>query len=255
MRVFLIDGNAVAYRAYYSYATRGLTNSQGFPTNAVYGFALCLRKILKDESPDAIAVAFDVKGPTFRHEMYKEYKAHRKPTPDDLIVQFPKVKEMVEAWNIPIFEQSGYEADDILGTMSAKLAADGHDVVIVTSDKDACQLVNDRIRIMDPGKDYVMIDAEGVRSKMGVTPEQVCDLLALIGDASDNIPGAPGIGPKTAVGLIDQYGDLESIHQNIGSMKAKSKQKALSENWDKVLLSKKLATIVLDAPMQIDVES
>lgn len=255
MRVFLIDGNAVAYRAYYSYATKGLENSKGFPTNAIYGFALCLRKILKDEAPDAIAVAFDVKGPTFRHEMYKEYKAHRKPTPDDLILQFPKIKEMVAAWNIPIFELSGFEADDILGTMTTELVSQGHQVVVVTSDKDACQLVNDHVSLMDPGKDYAMIDVAGVKQKMGVAPEQICDLFALIGDASDNIPGAPGIGPKTALDLLDQHGSLEAIHNNIESMKSKSKQKALSENWDKVILSKRLATIITDVPIAIDLEA
>lgn len=248
MVFYLIDGTAICYRAYYAYATKSLQNSKGLPTAVPYGFLLVLRKLLADK-PDGIMVAFDLKGPTFRHEKLDSYKANRKPTPDDLVAQIPYVKRLVEAHRIPVVGLPGYEADDVMGTLACRLKKQGHDVVIVTSDKDICQLVDDRIKVMDPGKDYAVLGPLEVREKLGVSPEQVIDYLAMVGDASDNIPGVPGIGPKTAVDLIGEYKSLDGIYRNLDKIKGDSKKKALAENEPTARLAQELATIHCDAPV------
>ncbi len=249
MVFYLIDGTAICYRAYYAYATKNLHNSKGLPTNVPYGFLLVLRKLLADNKPDGIMVAFDVKGPTFRHEKLDTYKANRKPTPDDLVAQIPYVKRLVEAHRIPVIEKQGYEADDVMGTLAQRLRKKGHEVVIVTSDKDICQLVTDHIRVMDPGKDYALLGPMEVREKLGVSPDQVVDYLAMVGDASDNIPGVPGIGPKTAVELIQEHKSLDGIYRNLDKIKGESKKKALAENEPTARLAQELATIDCDIPV------
>jgi DNA polymerase-1 len=250
MVFYLIDGTAICYRAYYAYATKNLQNSKGLPTNVPYGFLLILKKLLGDYKPDGIMVAFDVKGPTFRHEKLDTYKANRKPTPEDLISQVPYVKKIVEGFRIPVIEKQGYEADDVMGTIAVELRDKGHEVIIVTSDKDICQLVGDRISVMDPGKDYAVLGPMEVREKLGVAPDQVVDYLAMVGDASDNIPGVPGIGPKTAVELIGEFGTLDGVYRNLDKIKG-VKQRNLQENEKTARLAQELATIDCAVPLHV----
>ncbi len=254
MVFYLLDGTAICYRAYYAYATKNLHNSKGLPTNVPYGFLLVLKKLLADNKPDGIMVAFDVKGPTFRHEKLDTYKANRKPTPDDLIAQIPYVKRIVEAHRIPVVEKQGYEADDVMGTLAHDLRKKGHEVVIVTSDKDICQLVGDQIRVMDPAKEYALLGPIEVREKLGVAPDQVIDYLAMVGDASDNIPGVPGIGPKTAVELIQEFKTLDGVYRNLDKVKGESKKRALQENEPVARLARELATIDCDVPLHISID-
>src|SRR5512138_1437117 len=207
-KLVLVDGSNYLFRAFY--AIRELSNSKGFPTNAIYGFTTMLMKLLREQAPDCISVAFDVKGPTFRHEAYTDYKATRRAVPDTLIPQIPYVKKVVRGLNIPILEQQGLEADDIIGTIACRQAAAGMDVVIVSGDKDLMQLVSDRVVMVDTMKDKTY-DRAAVEERFGVPPEKVVDILGLTGDASDNIPGVPGIGPKGALRLIEQFGGIEEI--------------------------------------------
>src|SRR3989338_5284579 len=195
-RLFLIDGNSFCYRAYY--AIRPLSNSKGQPTNAIYGFLTMLNKIIKDNSPDMLAVAFDLKGPTFRHKKYEEYKIHRKPMPDDLVGQMPYIKKLVAVHNIPIYELEGYEADDVLATLAKKAQARDIETFIVTGDKDALQLVNSHIKVYSTHKEGLIYDSQKVKESYGVGPEKIPDIMALMGDATDNIPGVLGIGEKSA---------------------------------------------------------
>jgi DNA polymerase-1 len=254
MAFYLIDGTAICYRAYYAYATKNLHNSQGLPTNVPYGFLLVLKKLIA-EKPDGIMVAFDLKGPTFRHEKLDTYKANRKPTPDDLIAQIPFVKRLVEAHRIPVVEKDGFEADDVMGTLARTLSKQGHEVVIVTSDKDICQCVTDRVRVMDPGKEYALMGPLEVREKLGVSPEQVIDYLAMVGDASDNIPGVPGIGPKTAVDLIQEFKTLDGVYRNLDKIKGESKKKAFEENEPRARLARELATIDCEVPLEVTMDA
>ncbi len=193
-RFVLVDGSNYLFRAFY--AIRELSNSKGFPTNAIYGFTTMLMKLLRDHEPDCIAVAFDVKGPTFRHDAYDGYKATRKAIPDALIPQIPFVKEIVRGFSIPVLEQQGIEADDIIGTIARRQAEAGMEVVIVSGDKDMMQLVSEDIRMVDTMKEK-SYDVAAVKERFGVGPEQVVEILGLMGDTSDNIPGVPGIGPKS----------------------------------------------------------
>jgi DNA polymerase I len=192
-KLFLIDGNSFCYRAFY--AIKDLKNSKGRPTNAVYGFILMLKKLMNKEKPDYLAVAFDLKGPTFRHEKFKEYKIKRKPMPDDLSAQIPLIKETTAAFNIPIFEKQGFEADDILGTVASKVSKQGIDVYIVTGDKDALQLVNDDVYVYSVHQEGFVYDREKVMERFsGLGPESIVDLMGLSGDITDNIPGGRGVG-------------------------------------------------------------
>jgi len=195
-RLFLIDGSGLIFRAYY--AIRHLNNSQGHPTNATYGFVTMLNKVMREHAPTHLAVAFDSKEKTFRHEIYEQYKANRPAPPEDLVPQFGDIHKVVEAMNIPMLLMPGYEADDIIGTMAKKGVEAGFDeVVVVTSDKDLCQVVGEKVRLLDTKKDE-WTDVARVRERFGAGPERVTDFLALCGDSSDNIPGAPGVGEKTA---------------------------------------------------------
>ncbi len=251
-QLLLIDGQSFCYRAFY--AIRELANSKGEPTNAIYGFITMLRKLLRDEKPDYLAVCFDRKEPTFRRKRYEAYKAHRKPMPDELIEQMPHIKEFVHAHRIPIFEQAGYEADDLLGTIAKKAEKNGFDVLIVTGDKDALQLVDDHVKIFNTYKEEVL-DRKSVEERFGgLGPERVVDVMSLAGDASDNIPGVPGIGEKTAVELILEHGSLEELYQHLDDVRSAARRKTLKENEQIARLSKDLATIDCYVPLEIDFE-
>ncbi|MFA6142820.1 MAG: DNA polymerase I [Candidatus Omnitrophota bacterium] len=249
-RLFLIDGNSFCYRAYY--AVRPLSNSKGQPTNAIYGFLTMLNKIVKENKPDMLAVAFDMKAPTFRHKKYEEYKAHRKPMPDDLVSQISYIKRLVEANNVPIYELEGYEADDVLATIAKKAEVRDIETFIVTGDKDALQLVNSHIKVMSTHKEGLVYDAKAVEEAYGVTPEHMIDIMGLMGDATDNIPGVKGIGEKTAVELIGEFGTLENLYKNVDKVKSESRRKMLEENKDIAVMSKELAVLDANVPIKID---
>jgi len=231
-----------------------LSNASGTPTNAVLGFTRMLINLFKKEKPDYIAVAFDVKGPTFRHKIYKEYKAHRPPTPPDLVPQISLIKEVVRVLNIPLFEIQGYEADDIIGTLVREAEEAEINCIVATSDKDMMQLVNDNVLVLDELKKK-LYRSEEVKEKLGVYPESVVDYLALVGDASDNVPGVRGIGPKTAVTLLNQFSTLENLLKNIPKVKGAKKQELLEANRDNAILSRTLVTIDRHVPITFDPES
>jgi DNA polymerase I len=251
-RLFLIDGMSHIYRAYY--AIRNLSNAKGLPTNAVFGFTSMLRKLIQEHKPDYIGVALDLEGPTVRHEKYQDYKATRKPMPPDLVQQIPYIRRVCEAFRVPVISYAGYEADDVIGTLSTKATENGLESVIVTGDKDMLQLVSDHIVVLDTSKD-TLLDAQKVVEKMGVRPDQVPDLLGLWGDASDNIPGAPGIGEKGAKELIQTYGNLEEALKNWDKVKRKAYQDSLRDNVDLIRMSRELATVSKDLPIELDLKS
>lgn len=249
-RLFLIDGNSFCYRAYY--AIRALSTSKGQPTNAIYGFISMINKIIKDENPDLLAVAFDLKGPTFRHKKYEKYKIHRKPMPDNLVEQLPVIKEIIRAYQIPIYELQGYEADDVLATIAKKAEGRRIETFIVTGDKDAMQLVSPYIKVYSTHKEGFVYDENAVKARYGVTPDRVIDLMALMGDSSDNIPGVPGIGEKGATDLLKEFGSLDSLLANLKNLKSEAKRKLIEGNLDKIELSRDLATIDAEVPIDID---
>ena len=251
-KFMIIDGNSLIHRAFY--AIRSLTTTTGEPTNAVYGFTNMLLKILADVEPACITVAFDKGKITFRHDHFAEYKAHRKATPEDLRPQFDTVREVVRAMNIPIYECEGFEADDLIGTVTARAEEAGFESLIVTGDRDALQLISDRTKVLLTRKGISEIDVfdlKALKEKYGLEPQQVIDLKGLMGDASDNIPGVPGVGEKTAQKLVMEYGSVESVLENTDKLAPKLRQK-LEENRDLALLSKRLATIIRDVPCTID---
>ncbi|MFH1848541.1 MAG: DNA polymerase I, partial [Candidatus Omnitrophota bacterium] len=249
-KLFLIDGNSYCYRAFY--AIRSLSNSKGRPTNAIYGFITMFNKLLKEENPDYVAVAFDLKGPTFRHEKFRDYKAHRKPMPDELVEQLPVIKDVLRMYNVPIFQMAGYEADDILATVAKKAVERSIDVYIVTGDKDALQLVSAHIKVYNTHKDGLIYDEAKVREKFGVDAPRMLDLLSLMGDSSDNIPGATGIGEKSAVELISEFGSVENLYKNLERVSSKSKREILAKNREQVELSRELARLDCDVPVDVD---
>ena len=249
-RLFLIDGNSFCYRAFY--AIRSLSNSKGQPTNAIYGFNSMLGKIIKDEKPDMLAVAFDLKGPTFRHKKFDEYKIHRKPMPDDLISQMTYIKQLVQAHNIPMYEMQGYEADDVLATLAKKAEDKDIETFIVTGDKDALQLVDSHIKVYSTHKEGLIYDAHKVKEIYGVGPDKMTDIMALMGDATDNIPGVKGIGEKSAIELIGEFGSLERLYENIDKVKSDAKKKILAEGKESAYLSKELASVDTDVPIDIN---
>jgi DNA polymerase I len=251
-KLVLVDGSNYLFRAFY--AIRELSNSKGFPTNAIYGFTTMLMKLLRDQEPDCIAVAFDVKGPTFRHDAYDGYKATRKATPDALIPQIPFVKEIVRGFSIPVLEQQGIEADDIIGTIARRQAEAGMAVVIVSGDKDMMQLVSREILMVDTMKDKTY-DIEAVKERFGVGPEQVVEILGLMGDASDNIPGVPGIGPKGAQRLIEQFGSIAAILTHPEQIHNAKSREAILRHADQARLSRDLAQIRTDAAFDFDLEA
>jgi len=250
--LFIIDGSNNIYRSYY--AIRNLTNSAGFSTNAVYGFVTTLRKLLKDHDPDCLAVAFDEGRETARTSQFADYKKDRKPMPDDLVVQVPWVYEVLEGFRIPVIRSTEWEADDFIGSLACSARDRGYDVVIATSDKDFFQLVGDGIRLYHTGRE-VMYDAKGVEEAFGLPPEKVVDVMAIWGDAIDNIPGVPGIGEKGAKGLIQQFGSLEAIYERLDEVSKPAMRKKLEENRDKAFLSRELAKIKCDLDLEIDFET
>ncbi len=248
--LYLIDGSSYIFRAYY--AIRGLTTSKGFPTNAVYGFASMLFKFLKDYKPAYLGIVFDAKGDTFRNEMYPLYKANRGAPPDDLVPQFSKIFEVVDAFNIPQFMMEGYEADDIMGTIARDYEKRGMDVVLVTGDKDFCQLVSEKVKLLDTMKNKETFVPD-VIEKYGVPPERVIDVFALMGDQVDNIPGVKGIGEKTAIGLIKTFGSLDNLLMNLDDV-AERQRKLIREKQGDALLSKELVTIKTDIDVDMGLE-
>ena len=255
--LMLIDGHSILNRAFY--AIPPLTAPDGTPTGAIYGFLNILFKFIDEEKPNKLIVAFDRSEPTFRHEKYKEYKGTRKSMDHDLRVQVPLIKDVLKSMNITIAEKPGYEADDIIGTLSKRMSANGEKVVIVSGDKDLLQLLDDNITMKNPktraGKTTVdtYTPAE-LYEEYGVTPEEFVDLKALMGDTSDNIPGAKGIGPKTAMPLIAEYHTVENLLDHIDDIKSKSTAKKLTESKDNIIISKFLAKIDVDAPIETDID-
>ncbi|MCP4269183.1 MAG: DNA polymerase I, partial [Candidatus Brocadiaceae bacterium] len=219
-----------------------------------YGFTRMLRKILKEDRPCFMAIAFDSKGPTFRHLEYKEYKSNRKPTPDDLVTQIPLLFEIIDAYEIPLFAIQGFEADDIIGTISKKASSENIECTIMTTDKDMDQLIDKYIKIFNPRKSEIR-DVEKIRKEKGIEPIEFIDVLALSGDSSDNIPGIPGIGIKTALTLIKEWNSLDNVLSNIDRIKGKKKQENLLKYADLARLSKRLATIITDVPLDFNIES
>jgi DNA polymerase-1 len=247
----LIDASSFIFRAFY--AVRPLSNKAGLPTNAVYGFAQMILKVLENLQPSHIAVVYDTKHPSFRKEMYAEYKANRSAMPEDLVPQMPYVKKFVEALGLPGFEQAGFEADDIIGTLAERAAhmSKEADVCIVSSDKDLMQLVNGHIYLYDTMKEVKYTPAE-VKEKLGVFPPLVADYLGIVGDTSDNIPGVKGIGPKGAVALLEQFGSVEGIYERIHEVKKEGQRNQLIECKELALLSKKLATVDRNMDLKTD---
>ncbi len=247
-RLYLVDGMSHIYRAYH--AVQGLTNAKGLPTNAVYGFTNMLRKLISQEKPDYLGIAMDLAGPTVRHEQYKEYKATRRPMPEDLVEQLPYIERVCQVLRIPLLSYPKYEADDVIGTLTRLAVDQGIEVVIVTIDKDMFQLVSDRVVVLDT-RDGTRLDPEGVEGKFGVSPERVVDVLSLVGDSSDNIPGAPGIGAKGARQLITQFGSLEELLSRRDEVTRKSYRESLQQNEDVIRQSHQLVTIYEDLPMEL----
>jgi DNA polymerase-1 len=252
-RLYLIDGYSNIFRAFY--AIRALSNSRGFPTNAVYGFINMLRKLLREENPDLIGVAFDVSDETvLRKEKFEEYKANRKPMPEDLKPQIPWIRKAIEAHRIPVLELEKYEADDVLGTLAKRASEAGYEVVLVSADKDLMQLVDEHVRVFHTGRER-LYDPQGVEEDFGVPPSRIIDVLALKGDAVDNVPGVPGIGDKGARQLIREFGDLDSLLERAEEVTRKSYREGLQEHRDKAELSRELVTIHTDLPIDFDPES
>ncbi len=259
-KLFLLDGSALIYRAFHALSRMGLRNRAGEPTGAVFGFANTLHALVRQERPDYIAVVFDAPGPTFRHQRYTEYKANRAKTPDELRAQFPRVRELVAAWPCASIEVEGVEADDVIGSYTRQLAGPDLEVVAVTGDKDFYQLLGEHVRILNPGRggaaavEPTLIGPDQIPAKFGVTePDQVVDVLALMGDTSDNVPGIPGIGPKTAGTLIAEHGSVEALFERLETLKPALRRK-LEGKKAIALLAKELITIRtdLDLPVSLD---
>ncbi len=249
--IYLIDGSAFIYRAFHAIAP--LTNSSGFQTNAVLGFVNMLKRLINERSPEFIAVAFDSRGPVFRHAMYGDYKANRPSMPEELAGQIPYIKEAVGALGIKSYEEQGIEADDIIGSAVRRLTDCGHRVIIVSGDKDLLQLVTDDVHMWDPMNDRLM-DRQAIEKKYQVDPEQLLDCFALTGDSSDNIPGVPGIGPKTSAKLIGEYGSLENLYEQVDALKKSKMKQNLIENRELAFLSRDLIRLKLDVDVPADLD-
>jgi DNA polymerase-1 len=250
-RLYLIDATAFCYRAFY--ALKGLSTSFGQPTNAIFGFLNILNKVLKSEKPEYLAVCFDVSRDTFRAKKFAEYKIQRPPMPDGLSSQIPLIKQVVRAYGMPIFEKEGFEADDIIASITSLAKKKKIPVTIVSSDKDILQLVDDNIRVLSPGKEgNIAYDQKAVRERFGVGPEKITDIIALMGDSVDNIPGVPGVGEKTATSLIAEFGSLDNVLKNADKIKQEKLRQAIKENIEQIKLSKELA--LLDKNMDLDLD-
>ena len=252
--IYLIDGSGYMFRAYYAMMRQRLSNSKGAPTGATLAFARMLLNVIRDRAPEYVAVAFDRPEPTFRHDLYPAYKANRDAAPEDLVEQIPYMHRVIEVLRIPLLVQPGAEADDIIGTLAARAEAEGYEVVLVTADKDFAQLVSENVRIWDPMKDEEMGPAE-IEAKWGVPPEKFVDIQALMGDTADNIPGVPGIGEKTAVALIQQFGGLDEVLASTDQIKRPKQRQSIEENVELAKLSRELCTIKRDLVLEGDLES
>ncbi|MDR2470148.1 MAG: DNA polymerase I, partial [Tannerella sp.] len=254
MKLLLIDAYALIYRSYYAFIRNPRMNSKGMNTSAIFGFVNSLEDVLKRENPTHLAVGFDPPGPTFRHEAFEAYKSQREETPEDIRLSTPYIREIIQACAIPILEVMRYEADDVIGTVAGQAAAEGFDVYMMTPDKDYGQLVTEHIFHYRPrfGGDYETLGVDEVLTKYGLTAvSQMTDLLGLMGDASDNIPGCPGIGEKTAQKLLEQFGSVENLLRNTELLKGSLKTK-IEEHAEQIRFSKYLATIVTDVPVRFD---
>jgi len=253
-KFLVIDGSSLMYRAYY--ALPMLTTSEGLHTNALYGFTMMLIKLIEEEKPDYIAIAFDKKAPTFRHKEYQDYKATRQAMPEELTEQVDLLKEIIDGFNIKTLELEGYEADDIIGTISKLAEEKGMEVLVVTGDRDALQLVSDKVKVKISKKGITQMeefDEKAVLERYEITPQQFIDLKGLMGDKSDNIPGIPNIGEKTAIKLLKEFGSVENLLQNLSQLKGKIKEN-IENNKELAVMSKRLATIKRDIPIEIDFE-
>jgi len=257
-RLFLLDGMALAYRAHFAFLRSPLTNAQGVETSAVFGFLMALDRVLDEEQPEEIVVVFDGPEDTFRHELFPEYKATREKMPEELVPQLAWIRQCVEGLGIPFLQVAGYEADDIIGTLARRSAAEGKDVWIVSGDKDMLQLVDERVRlynVMKPGRsEPELVGIDETVEKFGVPPDKVVDVLGLMGDSSDNVPGVPNIGPKTAIKLVHDWGSLEGALEHAEEVTQKRVRERLLEFADQARLSKELVTIHLDVPLGADLD-
>ncbi|HEM62499.1 MAG TPA: DNA polymerase I, partial [Chloroflexi bacterium] len=259
-KLMLIDGHALAYRAFFALPVDAFSTSEGELTNAVYGFSLILLHALQEEKPDYVAVTFDAAAETFRHEEYEEYKAHRPPMREEMRSQMDRIRQVVRTLNMPIFEVEGYEADDLIGSLARQASEEGVETVIVTGDNDALQLVSPQVEVMTPGgysqrfSEAKLFHEEDVREKYGIEPHLLADYKALVGDKSDNIPGVAGIGEKTAQQLIQKYGTVEEIYEHLDEVEPSRARKALEGQKEQAFLSKRLATIVTEAPITLELE-
>lgn len=253
----IIDAMALAYKGYFAFINRPLKNAKGEPTSAVFGFLNQLFKIIEDTNPNYIAVAFDTKEKTFRHERYEKYKSSRQEMPEDMIPQISRIREIIEAFNIPLYMVPGYEADDLIGTAVKRAEKEGYSSYAITPDKDYIQLITNNIRVVKPGKstdEIVILDEKKVKEDFGFEPIQMIDYLALIGDSSDDIPGVAGIGPKSATPLIQEFGSIEGIYNNLEKIEKKGIRTKLEDGKDNAFLSKELATIICDVPFDFDLK-
>ena len=255
-RLFIIDGYATLYRAHYALIKNPLTTTAGLETSAVFGFANQVFQLLEEEKPDYIVAAFDSKGKNFRHELYEQYKANRSVMPDEIQLQLPYLWELLDGMNIPVLRKEGVEADDIIGTVAKMCEKDDLQCNIVSGDKDFMQLINDKTLLYAPQarrKEKEIFDKDKVVEKWGVGPEHIIDLLGLMGDSSDNVPGVQGVGPVTAKKLILEFGSIENIYDNIDQIPNEKLKEKLLADKDNALLSKKLVTILLDVPVDASI--
>ena len=254
-KLFLLDAYALIFRAYYAFIKNPRVTSKGLNTSAIFGFLLALEEVLQKRKPTHIAVVFDTPTPTFRHEMFKEYKAHRDETPEDIKKAVPYIKRLIEAYKIPVIDYPGFEADDVIGTLARKASERGFTTYMITPDKDYAQLVSDNVFMLKPsrsGNESILWGVEDIQKEFSVErPEQVIDILALMGDSADNIPGAPGVGPKTAMKLISEYGSIEELFKNTGKLKGKLKE-IIESNREQIEMSKILATIEQNVPVELN---
>jgi DNA polymerase-1 len=254
-RLFLLDAYALIFRAYYAFIKNPRITSKGLNTSAIFGFLLALEEVLQKQKPTHIAVVFDTPTPTFRHEMFKDYKAHRDATPEDIIKAVPYIKRLIEAYKIPVIDYPGFEADDVIGTLARKASEKGFTTFMMTPDKDYAQLVSGTVFMLKPsrsGNESILWGVDDIKREFCVQrPEQVIDVLALMGDPADNIPGAPGVGPKTAMKLISEYGSIEELFRNTDKLKGKLKE-IIENNREQIEFSKKLVTIEQNVPVELN---
>lgn len=254
-KLFLLDAYALIFRAYYAFIKNPRVTSKGLNTSAVFGFLLALEEVLQKRKPTHIAVVFDTPTPTFRHDMYPEYKANRDETPEDIKRAVPYIKRLIEAYRIPVIDCPGYEADDVIGTLARKASENGFTTFMVTPDKDYAQLVSENVFMLKPsrsGNESILWGTEDICQEFAVKePSQVIDVLALMGDTADNVPGAPGVGPKTAMKLVGEYGSVEEVFNNAGALKGKLKE-TIETFREQIELSKKLVTIDQFVPVELD---